>query len=355
MSRKLANTTLLSLATVVLAIQTGCSAKVRDYPPDNPAVGGGNATGGTSSVGGNSSIGGTTASSSASTGGAVSTGGSSSGIGTGGTSSAGGASSAGGTTVTSSTNIGGATTGGATQSASGGTSSGGTSATGGSAATVGSTGGTSSAAGTSSAGGAAAGGSLPTTGGSQMVTGGTAGSGGALTATGGVGGSASSCPFGATTALCGTCAVWTFDSGAQDWTAVNNGPGGACATTAVRSGYWPNTNNPALRVDVTADGSNCRVANVTFPVCLGGTDVTGRTLYAKVLPARTDGQAAATGRLWLWGPSLQSSSEISIPDNAAMQITVPITTGGIVINLGISYEPAYPWEGNLWLDDVYIQ
>ena len=308
MARTFVNTTLLSFATVVASIQTGCSAKVRDYPPDNPGVGGGNATGGTLSTGGKSSTGGSIASSGASTDGVVSTGGSSSGIVTGGTFNTGGSSSTGGTTASS------------------GPSTGGTVSTGG-----------------------------ITGGSSQMVTGGASGSGGTSTATGGAGGSAPSCPFGATTALCGICAVWTFDTGAQGWTADNNGPAGGCAATAVLPWSWPNTNNTALRIDVTATASNCHIANVTFPVCSGGTDVTGRTLHATVRPVRTDGEAASTGRLWLRGTAPQSSKEISIPDNTTTQISVPITIGGVVTDLGISYAPSYPWEGYLWLDDVYFQ
>ena len=330
--------TVLPIASVVVAIQTGCSGRVRNYPPDDVAVGGGNATGGTLSTGGESSTGGVGVTASANTGGAP-TGGTTA-VSTGGSMPTGGS---GTSTSVGTTSIGGAVgTGGTTAVA-----------TGGSMPTGGST---STGVGTTGMGG------LATTGGTAAAaTGGSIPIGG-VTSTGG----ATSCTQAAF--ACGSCLAWDFESSGTSpapWL-LGTGPGfyGVNGATNVLPSHSQfHGGGTSLAVPILIDYSTTFGAEVALSPCQTGdtTVLAGYELTAWVLlsgPALTT--YGDTFQVETWGPSGSADFSIvlwgtsPIPTGTWFRVKVPFLSGTQVDHIGLCLSPTSNWVGAMYIDDVTI-
>ena len=393
--------TVLPIASVVVAIQTGCSGKVRNYPPDDVAVGGGNATGGTLSTGGESSTGGASATSIVSSGGAAATGGASSGNISGGTS--GGIQSTGGVAATNSATGGAMQTGGASSSnlTGGLSSSGGNSSSGGVTATT-----RTSSGGATATGGASSGnicGTASTAG--PLVCGSTCctadqfciddtscgpkarpGSkcpyGNAQCTTdycvGGYCCNSGSCGFGETCAsggcacsagaakVCNSCAVWDFEWGKDVTPWVNE----ICPN-------WASANGTAgiqisSSVFHAGTGSHSLVADINVEL---GTSVQAEIAVALPCAANLGGYGFS---FWLYvaGPELPNWNDglnIDTWSGSTFGETVPTVVGGVptgqwffvneaipisatnpVDRIGIRLVPSMSWTGQMYVDDFVL-
>ena len=392
--------TVLPIAFVVVAIQTGCSGKVRNYPPDDLAAGGGNATGGTLSTGGESSTGGASATSIVSSGGATAIGGATSGNVTGGTS--GGIQSTGGVAATNSATGGAMQTGSASSSnlTGGLSSSGGNSSGGGVTATTRTSGG--GAIPTGGSGGSLSGGS-PTTGGTSTVSTECAIKGTHYTAEqtdpnnacqscqphvsttawvpvndGSPCGNgvcvSGNCTCGLGALMCGGCLGWNFESGTQFWVkdsdpseagyagGVGNGAETPTTSTTTPCPSLLCPGSRSLHVGMTMDMQTTSEAGVAVPICpSGGTaDLNGHTMSVNAYFAGTaDLNVLSVLRAYSWGPNGNTQCDLMwgtamtvnswLTGSCQFQASVLAThLAVVVINAG------EPWSGTMYLDNVQV-